>query len=279
MTFSERQGIVTKRTEFQIDNINAELKNRLWNIIDKQIVQVFTKEFSLAEYLPQNSTDFIDDVNDKFFKKNTDYKPNYPYTEFRNRVFSLEWFKLYDFFEFIIKLNNPYINTKKLIENTNIVLKEEFAGYQIISGYVTPITSAIEINELNQTLNISENYPQYKGLDIHINEAISKLADKKNPDYRNSIKESISSIETLCRQLTNESTLGKAINKLESSGLQINGELKKGIEKFYNYTNNKESGIRHAIIDEFKEPTFADAKYILVMSSAFINFLIAKINE
>ena len=101
MTFSERQGIVEKRNTFQIDSIDEELKNRLWNIIDKYVVQVFTKQYSHKDYLPSRSISFIDTVSDRFFKKNTDYKPNYPYTEFKNRVMVLEWFRLYDFLSLI----------------------------------------------------------------------------------------------------------------------------------------------------------------------------------
>jgi hypothetical protein len=76
--------------------------------------------------------------------------------------------------------------------------------------------------------------------------------------------------------LTGESTLGKALNALESKGIKIDDQLKNGFDKIYAFTNNKQSGIRHAIIEEHKNPDFDDAKYMLVVCSSFINYLVGK---
>ena len=34
LKFSEREGIIKARTEIQIDNIDAELRAKLWNVLD-----------------------------------------------------------------------------------------------------------------------------------------------------------------------------------------------------------------------------------------------------
>lgn len=47
---------------------------------------------------------------------------------------------------------------------------------------------------------------------MHLQEALEKLSPSKS-DYRNSIKESISAVECLCREITGESTLDKALKK------------------------------------------------------------------
>ncbi len=83
-------------------------------------------------------------------------------------------------------------------------------------------------------------------------------------------------MESACRIITGESTLGKALNKLESKGLNLNKQLKSGFDKIYAYTNDKANGIRHAIVIAPIEPDFADAKYMLISCSAFINYLVTK---
>ena len=140
------------------------------------------------------------------------------------------------------------------------------------------ISNQIEIDEINDavTTGISIFRSKYKGVNIHLQDALSKLSDKKTPDYRNSIKESISAVEAICRQLTNENTLGDALKKFESNGITMNSQFKAGIEKLYAYTNGKESGIRHALIEDTQIPGFHEAKFMLVICSSFINFIISK---
>ena len=51
----------------------------------------------------------------------------------------------------------------------------------------------------------------------HLQQSIALLAQKPNPDYRNSIKESISAVEALCIAVTGDpkATLGQALKTLE----------------------------------------------------------------
>jgi hypothetical protein len=104
------------------------------------------------------------------------------------------------------------------------------------------------------------------------------LSDREDPDYRNSIKESISAVESACQTITGErkATLGDALNRIETH-MHLHGALKSGFKKLYGYTSD-EDGIRHAILDE-KDISFSDAKYMLVSCSSFTNYLIGKVAE
>ena len=144
---------------------------------------------------------------------------------------------------------------------------------------VAPISNQIEYDEIYETLKKTKYLTSLAGTNIHLTKAIDLLSDKQNPDFRNSIKESVSAVESTARVITGENTLGKALNKLESKGLEINNQLKTGFDKIYAYSNDKSSGIRHAIISAPTEPDFADAKYMLVSCSAFINYLISKADK
>ena len=106
--------------------------------------------------------------------------------------------------------------------------------------------------------------------------ALAHYGDLKNPDYENSIKESISAVEALCCIITGQkkATLGEAIKRLKDSGVYIHQSMVEAFSKLYGYTSN-EPGIRHGSIDFTNAPA-EDARYMLVSCSAFINYLIEK---
>ncbi|MCR4321721.1 MAG: hypothetical protein NUV74_15460 [Candidatus Brocadiaceae bacterium] len=109
----------------------------------------------------------------------------------------------------------------------------------------------------------------------HLKSALDLFADRKSPDYRNSIKESISAVEAICNLIAKDTktTLGQALKEIEKK-MTLHPALKKAFDSLYGYTSNAE-GIRHALLDE---PTldFEDAKFMLVSCSGFINYLLAK---
>ena len=119
----------------------------------------------------------------------------------------------------------------------------------------------------------------YQSVKIHINKALALYSDRKKPDYENSIKESISAVESLCCIITgstgSQATLGSTLKKLEKDGgVVIHGAMKTAFEKLYGYTSDSD-GIRHGGIDFTNAPA-EDAKYMIVSCSAFINYLIEK---
>src|SRR5690606_9806988 len=118
----------------------------------------------------------------------------------------------------------------------------------------------------------------FKGVHIHLSEALNKLSDKTNPDYRNSIKESISAVESVCQQITGDknSELGKALKKLKKI-LPIHGALEQGFIKIYGYTSDGD-GIRHAMMNE-NNLDQEDALYMLISCSSFTNYLMTKVNK
>ena len=113
--------------------------------------------------------------------------------------------------------------------------------------------------------------------EINIEEAakdtrFSTHKENLNLDYRNSIKESISAVESIARAISgsDKATLGNALRTIEKKG-QLHRALKEGFLKLYGYTSDKQ-GIRHAMLDE-PNITAADARYFLVSCSSFANYL------
>ena len=104
------------------------------------------------------------------------------------------------------------------------------------------------------------------------------MANRKSPDYRNSIKEAISAVEAICNLITGEkrATLGQALKRIEEK-VSLHPALKNAFSNLYGYTSDAE-GIRHALLDE-PNLGFEEAKFMLVSCSAFINYLISKASK
>jgi len=211
-----------------------------------------------------------------FFKEPLDTLDNYfpnSYSKIRDYFFNkYEWHEVYDFIEFISQ-NYPDKRINETFRTRcNFVLEGELSGYRFINGSLTKITSEEEISEIEEALNIPD---RFKGVRTHLKTALTKLSDKKSPDYRNSIKESISAIEALSKIISGQpkAKLKNALKKIEEE-TELHPALKDSFIKLYGYTSDSD-GIRHALLDE-SNLDFEDAKFMLVSSSAFVNYLIVK---
>jgi len=133
---------------------------------------------------------------------------------------------------------------------------------------LAPITSEEEIASVEQAMS---HGGKFSPAVAHVETALARLADRSSPDYRNSIKESISAVEAVCQIITGDSkaTLGQALKKIG-----IHPSLEKGFSAIYGYTSDAD-GIRNALL-EASTVDADDAKFFLVSCSAFVNYLIAK---
>lgn len=273
MRFSERIGKRKPRVEIQVDSMDMELKNSLWNVISISIINHLQRR----DWIHQSSYEtLIHSIWFSFFKEPLDNIPsstNRIAFEIRSRFFNWDYLDIYDFLDFLSTMSNEF-DTEEFIHSCNFILKRELAGYRFVNGKLAPITSEHEIREIEKAIN-STSDKGLKGVNIHLNEALDKLSDKKNPDYRNSIKESISAVESLCQQITNDpkAELGKALKMLKDK-FPIHGALEKGFKSIYGYTSDGD-GIRHAMMEE-SNLDLEDALFMVISCSAFINYLIAK---
>jgi DNA-binding transcriptional ArsR family regulator len=258
--FSERNGYTKVPEKMVPESMEIALRNLLWNAIDVSI-----NHHQLAEV-----TFYL--WND-FYKKPVDERPSFSgfngtsYSEswavVRKAYFDSSWSGVYDHIEFFAH--------KNLIRADvfNKILAQEGAAYRIIKGQVCQITDDHEIKEMSEALELRG---KFQPVTDHIRTALVCLSQRENPDYRNSIKESISAVESMAKILTgiDKATLGDALKKLKAGG-KIDATLEKGFNSIYGWTCNNE-GIRHALIDA-PSISHADAKFYLTACSAFVNYL------
>lgn len=269
MSFSERSGLNPVKKIIQNDSLNSLTRVKLWNAFHSSILYSLKGDrrykftFIVWEF-------FLD-------RKRSDFKDESYVIYVIDNLFSKgEWWKVFDFIEFVCSMKNDNLNVlfkTCFISDCNSVLESNLSTYRISGKKIIPISNDIELNSIEESLN---NDDKYQNASTHLTSALKFLSNRNKPDYRNSIKESISAVESICRIITKESTLGKALKKLENSGIRIHQQLKNAFDKLYLFTNDKQTGIRHALIEEEYNPDFDEAKFMLISCSAFINYLKAK---
>lgn len=281
MGFAERHGFVQQKA-IQLDDMDSSLRNRLYNVVHKF--------FDPSPYIHDELTfvvdklGYINEANDRnnwkvidaLLLKTRDEFPWYMPYEIIELFFAAKRehceYCVYDCHE-MGRPCDELIWLKNVPNVINLILEEEKSGYRFINDKFTNIVNVEELVSIDQASN-----SPYASVNIHIKKALSLYSDRKNPDYENSIKESISAVEAMCCIITGltgaSATLGATLKKLEDNGVVIHGAMRSAFSQLYGYTSDSD-GIRHGGID-FKNAPAEDAKYMLISCSAFVNYLIEK---
>lgn len=270
MRFSQRKGFLQVSDVIQTEKMNADLRNSIWNILELSLWR--PHNFHKAAHASDSPKAYAFILSFWFdYLKLPIGDDLYIYSAFEiieGKYFKWVWYEVYDFVEFVLN----YFDNDDLNQALNEVLERELAGYRYVNGLITDITNPQEIEMLEEAL-ADNDFPPVR---IHLQAALEKLANLENPDYRNSIKESISAVEGMARIISgnDKATLGDALKIIEKQG-KIHPALKDAYSKLYGYTSD-EGGIRHAMLDE-PNLTAADAKYFLLSCTSFINYLKSKL--
>ena len=282
MLFSQRKGYKKIKEILQKESIDKELRNGLWNALQVcvwDLIKYDDINYSSRTIKNSNLYHLICNYWKDYFKLPLDEmsKRFSEVLEFiRDYYFKCKWYEVYDFIEFTAK-TLPTKNKWNVLfaEYCNRVLEKEKSAYRFIDITIVEVISEVEVQEIKDVL---KNTDKFAGAHEHVNVALKFLSDRKKPDYRNSIKESISAVESICKIISNDpkAELGSALKIIGKKEI-IHPALKEGFTKLYGYTSDGD-GIRHALLEE-SNLSFTDAKFMLVTCSAFINYLIGKVSD
>ena len=283
MQFSQRQGLTPIRAKIQDDWMDEPLKNSLWTSIYlfffDQENGVFVEE-ETGEFKAQRIwTEFLNHTWDSF-PKGENYalgKSNFLSYVKHHCWETLPWYGIYDFIEALVKVLDQVEDQVKFSALINQALEEQMSAYRLAGRQITKITNEQEIEGIESALL---DTIKVSNVHNHLETALEMWSDRYNPNYRNSIKESISAVEALCKILSGnpKDTLGSALRQLEGKGIKIHPAMEKAWSILYGYTSDK-GGIRHASFPEDEEISSAEAKYMLVSCSAFVSYLIQLAND
>lgn len=271
--FSQRVGASEVPSVMQLNAMSEPLRNSIWNLI-----------VTLVEEPSNIWPQFAHHAARLFFKVPVDDLPFHPYQKrewIRKRFDEMEWFEVYDLTEFVA---DEYSKLRghtdlRLIRNRiqgafNQVFEEELSGYRYIGGELAPISNPSEVGAIESAVDMAARYG-LSGARAHIISALQLFGKRPEPDYRNAVKEAISAVESIAKQLSGNDSQGLAgaLDELARKS-SIHGALHTAFLNLYGYTSD-EDGIRHAILDE-PNVGFDEAKYMVVSCSAFVNYLAAK---
>ena len=276
--FSERYGYVSPREQLIRETITEEVQNAIcsaFDMLESELHDSSRYYFNGDLYANLELAIWIHFLNQR---KNNFYCYDGHKIVITSYIESDNpWYKKLDLLEYAIhwmSLQYEVVAYREQIPKFISYLNKRFKAlgfaYRIINHQVCEITSEEELKEIEQALSYGDIIKK------HFDTALSLMSKRPDPDFRNSIKESISAVEHICRVITSEITLGQALNKLEANGVIIPRFLKDAFTKLYVYTNDSTTGIRHALMDDTYTPGFDEAKFMLVSCCAFVNYIKAK---
>jgi hypothetical protein len=272
--FSERYGYVSPSSVLIRESLTDEIINAICTAYD--LLRLNMDSGSYTSYTQIEKYLWCYFLNNRLRDFSSNNEVATKYIKSKN-----EWYQKLDLVEETLSYlaqerdeyrwyDNPYKNHHKYFVR---YLNEEFVrlnfAYRVIDNQIVEVTSEDEVATIEAALHNSTN-----AVKEHLRTALKSLSKRPDGDYRNSIKESISAVEAIVREITGEKALD--FKKLESKGIVLPPVLKKSFESLYGYTNDKSTGIRHALMDDTNAPTSDEATFMLVSCSAFINYLTKK---
>lgn len=199
--------------------------------------------------------------------------------DFIEAVPNMVWYGLYspDPEQFKRDNRNSYEYAVRLIttysETLNQILSQHGAPYQFRDGLLLPITNEHELFDISRAI---ESLP-FADARTHIEAAAQLLSARPEPDHRNSIKESISAVESLLWEAVGHKgeKMIVLLSEFEKKyAVEVHESFKQMVAKLYGWTSD-DSGVRHAISGDVTVG-HAEARFALVMCSALVNFLAQK---
>jgi hypothetical protein len=276
-TFSQRTGN-EDASPLQIDCMSLKLQNRLWNLlyelIKPRIKAIGTDWFEFDN----ESKSLVEKIIDEHFglrrsELDPDSRNAWKVINYLENIYKVStWHGVYSLIEFVLK--NLTFDKESFLDKLNEILVSENSGYRISNDIFVPIVSVAELSEITKaTIQSCDNVKD------HLSKATEFLSPtQKSPNYRNSIKESISAVEALLRNIfDNNQGLSENVTMLKKV---IYPSLAIALDKIYGYTSDA-PGVRHshkanANGTEVNTPNQDDAKFSLVVCSAYINLIKAK---
>ena len=275
MRFSQRMGFIPVRQAIQKDDMDGDLRNGLWNVL---CLVYF--DFNLGYALGSSSAlkRFLMKLWMHHLKLPINDIPEYwqfvlPYL--RQYFFGSPWPKVYDFIEFAVQESTWPEKDETAVRLFNGILARELSAWRFVGETLTPITDEEEIASIEAALQLGD---VFSPVATHLNQALKLLSDRQQPDYKNSVKESISAVESMASLIAGrkKAELAPALDRIKGK-LGMHAAFAEALKKLYNYTSD-EDGIRHSALEETSLDQ-EDAVFMLVSCSAFVNYLKTKADK
>ena len=291
LPFSQRYGYAPVIQQLALGEIPNAFREDIKALLDEVIPQYDER------YIDYKSVDFFRDVYiniyggryqvfsvniqkvDIFYNRNSIQK-SFIMNFLCRFIDNCEFFKLFDLLEKIIynqKQLNLYAhnyngNNRIFGDVLNELFKKHHLAYTIYNGKIEPISNEFEGKTYVAALDETKDTGQL-GAHSHLLKAGEQINHQK---WADSVRESISAVEAICRQIVGENaTLGSALKEIEKN-YPLHPAFKKALSELYGFTSD-ENGIRHSLLDKSNAAVDeADALFMLGACASFVSYLLTR---
>lgn len=270
--FSQRYNYSSIDFELEVEYLSKTARIGIWNVIYESRNNLFHPDsIGLAEHLSKR-------LWSDYLNQPLDDQPGYSDLQqiVKNLIIKSSWNKVFDLLEAIFKYWDEFVqhnifavrdDLTEFVESIVRCFKVRHIGYSVIALQITPIQSEAEVEEINEA---AKNLQYLPGAHQSLARAMHHLSNRDNPDYINSVKESISAVEAVLKEVSGKNSLSENIDELKKKGVVVHPALQKSMKTMYGWASQV---ARHgtptgSVID------FPLAKWTLITCTAFINYLI-----
>jgi hypothetical protein len=278
--FSIREGCADPHNILLFQKMTKQLINKIWNCIYQLYLFDSKNNNNFTGFNHRLDSDFTIkkrlyyDIWAYFLAFQIDQRP-YSIEEVDEEIkkaVNAKWYRIYELVEFIIEREMKNSLTDNFIIKLNQILEEEHSAYRFSNQIFTSIINENEIESVSNALNTFFSPSQE-----FIKKAFIEFSNLKNPDYPNTIKDSLCAVESLCKIIANNGakTLPDTLPILKNeANIELHPSLAKSLDSLYGYRNVK-SGVSHGGTVQSNEG-FEEAKFFLITCSEWINYLTEK---
>lgn len=241
--FSQRYGYSPVEKAFQKESIDTTLRTKIWNILKVMIWDRYDSERRRYDEMSKRIDQMVLRLWVNYFDRDLDHLPSFSgiygktgaYDILKNHFMNCQWFEVYDLLEEMANDNSRLISDS-ILKGLNNAFEEHNSAYRFVGTEIVEITDKNEIHAIETALETAETPVR-----THLEAALRMLSDRETPDYRNSVKESISAVEAVCRIITGDTsaTLGDALRRVQN----LHPAMSRAFNQLYGFTSDA-SGIR-----------------------------------
>ena len=273
LTFSQAYGYEDVPAPLQLEQLPTAARMRIWSVLFKHLKAARYVVYELrTAYVREPWKSILEALHvQRYVEPSDKFTGEFDSScrRLREDVLQSEFHKVFDLIVFIMRRNEC---PRSFVWMMDVEFKECQLAYMVDPGpppAIVPATTRVEGDQL--IANLKELRTAGLGAATTHLDAASKCIN--DGDWRGSVHESISAVETVAKQISGENTLGKALVPLLKRGVLPHTTLKKSLGNLYDYASD-EPGIRHALAAEGEANVTKDeALFMLGACASWANYL------
>jgi hypothetical protein len=272
MTFAQAEGVDALPSQLQLREISAQLRAVLWHRVNGLLDKSTKASDYSGSYLTKPWSTILEEIHVyRELLMSDDFNNDAPkLIKGVRAIFEKgDYIDIFGWLEFVLKHPACPSDFAAQIED---ILRFCRAAYRVLDrSVICPVASDAEHSTIVRAF-ADLAAKEFNGARSHLRSAATHLTAGA---FADSVRESIHSVESVCRTLDPSAELSRALARLEQS-IAIHPAMKRGFTSLYGYASD-ENGIRHALLENGKANVDeADALFMLGACAAFVSYMINK---